>query len=350
LLSRRKIYLDARFWIILRDTDAGVRTEASERKLLHTLRRGVRMGELVCPISTDMLMELLKQSHSAGRRPATAALIDELSMGVTAVDPQVLLLTELNCFFDAGQKERAQLSMQELIWTKVAYAMGHVFPTFENLDEAAETALQKEMYDRRWDLSLVDFVRDLDGDEALKRDFEELTADTNEKNKAHRAELKSFAGAYDIELRGVVEMAGTLAADVVADREKRQSGPATAPTAEQKAASVNLCRNLLYEAMKQAEHRSALRTLHVQALIHAGMRWDKSRNFKINDWHDFGHATIAFTYCDAFFTEKPLHHLVTRPQLDLGAVNGCKVTSDVEEALAIVLSQRKSAGSAHRAE
>lgn len=154
----------------------------------------------------------------------------------------------------------------------------------------------------------------------------------------------SSVWGYDAELCGVVEMAGTLAADILAEMGIRQGGPAMTPNAERRATTADMCRNLLYDAMKQDEHRSALRTIDVMALIHAGMRWDKSRNFKVNDWYDFGHATVAFTYRDAFFTEKPLHHLVTRPQLDLETINGCKVASNVEEALAIVRGLRESIG------
>jgi hypothetical protein len=61
LASRRKIYLDACFWIIVRDAALGIRTGATERKILEFLRRGVRDGTIVCPISASMFMELMKQ-------------------------------------------------------------------------------------------------------------------------------------------------------------------------------------------------------------------------------------------------------------------------------------------------
>ena len=54
LTQRRKVYLDACFWIILRDAELGIRTGAAERKLLHFLRCGVQAGRIVCPISAGM--------------------------------------------------------------------------------------------------------------------------------------------------------------------------------------------------------------------------------------------------------------------------------------------------------
>ncbi|MED5681978.1 hypothetical protein VZ111_22905, partial [Enterobacter hormaechei] len=87
IASRRKIYLDARFWIIVRDTALGVRTEPEARELLHHLRRGVAGGRLICPISASMFLELMKQPYSPGRRIGTAQLIDELSLGVSMISP-----------------------------------------------------------------------------------------------------------------------------------------------------------------------------------------------------------------------------------------------------------------------
>lgn len=338
LLDRRKIYLDARFWILLRDTVAGLRTGSAERKLLHHLRRGVRSGRLVCPISTDMLMELEKQPKTPGRREATAELIDELSLGVSAIDPQLLLGTEVHRFLLAAKGGVDLHTMQELIWTKVAYALGDVHPVLAGVDEDTQARMQCDFYDHLWDKPVAEIARAMGDDLQERRDFKVLTAETNENNRKHRDELRSFEGAYDIELRGVVEIAGEVAADVITQLASREAGRELKLMSEERAQSVNMCRNLLYHAIKKPENRAALRTIHIGASIHAGMRWDKARKFKPNDWHDFGHARVALGYCDAFLTEKPLHHLVTRPQLDLETVNGCRVASSVEDALAIVRS------------
>ncbi len=336
LLGRRKIYLDACFWIALRDVAAGTRTGGAERKLLHHLRRGVSSGRLVCPISTDMLMELMKQPNTPGRRQGTAVLIDELSLGVSAMDPPTLLGTEIHHFLLTAKGGDHLHPMQELIWTKVAYAMGDVYPTFENLSDDVQLELQRRTFDHLWERPLLELAGMMGGDSEERRGFEELTSETNANNWMHRDQLRSLEHAYDVELRGGVEFAGGIAADVITELASRDAGCRLTPTPEERAASVNQCRNLLYEAMRKPEHRSALRTLHVKAAIHAGMRWDKQRKFKVNDWHDFGHATIALTYCDAFLTEGPLHHLVTTDRLNLESVNGCKVASEMQDAVDLI--------------
>lgn len=338
LLGRRKVYLDARFWILLRDTASGSRTGVTERKLLHHLRRGVRSGRLVCPISTDMLMELEKQPRTPGRRQATAELIDELSIGVAAMDPQTLLGTEIHRFLLEARGGVDLHDMQELIWTKVALALGDVHPVLADVDDEQQSRMQKQFYDHLWNRPLAEIAHAMGDDLQERSALARLTSETNENNRRHRDELRSFEGAYDVELRGVVEIAGEIAADVITEVASREAGRNDVPTSEERASSVNMCRNLLYHAMKRPENRAALRTMHIGASIHAAMRWDKERKFKVNDWHDFGHAKIALAYCDAFLTEKSLHHLVTKAQLDLEKVNGCRVASTKEDALGIVLS------------
>lgn len=98
IASRRKIYLDARFWIILRDAALGVRTDPVARKLLHHLRRGVAAGRLVCPVSASMFLELMKQAYSPGRRIGTAELIGELSLGVSMIPSRIVMGTEIHSF------------------------------------------------------------------------------------------------------------------------------------------------------------------------------------------------------------------------------------------------------------
>lgn len=337
LLSRRKIYLDARYWIILRDTDLGLEYDVSARKLLHYLRRGVRLGYFVCPISADMFMELTKQRNTPTRRHATAALIDELSLGVAALNPQTLLAAEIHRFLMSIHKPGNRLHpMQEFIWTKVAYVLGDMYPTIANVAADVEEEIQRRAFDHLWNVPLTDIMVLLDHGQELSHDYRKLTEDTNAKNLEHRDELRSYKGTYDNELRGVIQPAGEIAADIIAEMESREEGYGPPPSAEERAVSINMCCNLLYEAMKRDDNRSALRTLHVTASIHAIIRWDKHRKVKVNDWHDFGHATLALTYCDVLLTEGSLHHLVSRPPLDLGKVNGCRIASGKADALAVV--------------
>jgi hypothetical protein len=332
IASRHKIYLDACFWIIVRDTALGIRTEPAARKLLHHLRRGVAGWRLVCPISASMFLELMKQPYSPGRRVGTAQLIDELSLGVTMIPSRIVMGTEIHSFLLQAKGGVDLYPMQELIWTKVAYALGDTYPSLAQLPPDEKLAIQKAFFDHLWGYSLSDMVKTMGDNIPTPDGFTELTRYTNEKNVEHKDELRSFAQTYDIELRGAIEVAGDVAADVIHQLAEKDAGCQWSPTPDERAASVNMCRNLLYHAFKRPETKDALRSLHIGASIHAAMRWDKNRRFKPNDYYDFEHATTALSYCDAFLTEGPLHDLVTRPHINLEAVNGCRVFSDIQAA------------------
>jgi len=329
---RRKIYLDARFWIILRDTALSICTDPAARKLLHYLRRGVARRRLVCPISASMFLELMKQPYTAGRRIGTAQLIDELSLGTSMIPPQMVMGTEIHTFLLQAKGGSDLYPMQELIWTKVAYVLGDTYPSLAHLPAGDELAIQKAFFDHLWNYSLTDMVKTIGDNFPVREAFIELSRDTNERNAQHKEELRSFAQTYDVELRGIIEVAGDTAADVIQQLAEKEAGCQLSPTRDERAASVKMCRNLLYYGFKQPKTKDTLRSFHIGAAIHASMRWDKNRKFKPNDYYDFEHATAALGYCDAFLTEGPLHDLVTRPQINLEAVNGCRVFSDVQTA------------------
>jgi hypothetical protein len=332
LASRRKVYLDACFWIMVRDAALGIRTGASERKILHFLRRGVRAGTIVCPISASMFMELMKQPFTPERRIATARLIDELSLGVSIMAEHMVMGTEISAFLHAAQEDVSLPPLQELVWTKVSYVLGDIYPALDLLSPDEELEMQKKFFDHLWDQSLSSMIETIGNAPVPGDHFQALSKDTNVQTQIYRDELKSYEGTYDIELRGVIEVVGDVAADIIGDMAAKATGQRLVPTPEERAETVKMCRNLLYHAMKQRKHRAVLRTLHVGVSLHSGMRWDKERKFKPNDYYDFQHATTALSYCDYFLTDGPLHILITQPQLDLERVNGCKVLSDPAEA------------------
>ena len=330
LAGRCKIFLDTRFWIILRETALGVRTEPAARKLLHNLRRGVAEGCLICPISASMFLELTKQSYGPNRRIGTAMLIDELSLGVSMIPSPIVMGTEIYSFFLKASGDTDLHLMQELIWTKVAYVLGDMYPSLARLSPTEELTIQVAFFDHLWDCSLTKMVKTIGGKIPPKDRFAELSRKTNEKNAEHKDELRSFAQTYDIELRGAIELAGEVAADVLHQLAEKDAGCKLSPTPEERENSVNICRNLLYYSFKKPETKESLRYLHIKASIHAAMRWDKDRKFKPNDYYDFEHAAAALGYCDLFLTEGPLHHLVTQTNINLEAINGCRVLSEIE--------------------
>lgn len=81
LLSVKKIYLDTKFWLFLRDIRTERKVHEQLSLLLELLRTLVKDGLAICPISADTFIEVFKQTDSITRR-ATVEIIDELSKGI----------------------------------------------------------------------------------------------------------------------------------------------------------------------------------------------------------------------------------------------------------------------------
>jgi hypothetical protein len=57
LENRAAIYLDTKFWIVLRDCAAGRNNSAAAQKLLQRLRKLVQNGKAFCPIGESTFLE-----------------------------------------------------------------------------------------------------------------------------------------------------------------------------------------------------------------------------------------------------------------------------------------------------
>ncbi len=338
IAPRRKIYLDLMYWIIVRDAALGLRQDGPALKLLHLLRRGVRRGTLVCPIADNIFLELMKQPYSEDRRLGTARLCDELSLGVSLMVSDRRLGTEIYVALHQFIERAGELhDMAELVWTKAALILGESHPSINVLSPNELLALQRRWIDHLWVTPLSRMIEIL-GDQPRRIDPHlALSAETNTNRDLHADEITNYERAYEIELRGAVSVCGTLAADALCAMAEKDGVARPAPDDAEKWKTLeNVGRNTLFAAFKAGRAKHVVRTLHIETSLHAAMRMDKDRRFKPNDFYDFRHAAAALGYCNAFFTERPLHDLVRRKQLNLLKINNCLVVSDLEEAVEAV--------------
>jgi hypothetical protein len=219
--------------------------------------------------------------------------------------------------------------MQELIWTKVSYALGYVYPSLVELAAEDQYRLQAGFFDLMWDVPLRQIIEMTGGSSLPQSDRESLTERVNRDCATYADDLRSFEDAYDAELLGTVDNRCEVAVEIMT---RLGAFPNEILQPADQGFARRVCRNILYYAMQREEHRDVLRTIYIGALLHAAMRWDKRRKFKPNDFYDFEHATVAFAYCDLFLTEKSLCDMVRRPQLNLQALNGCWAIWRVQEA------------------
>jgi hypothetical protein len=79
--DRTKVYLDTKYWALLRDVRLGRSECPDTTRLLDVLQARVSGGSLICPLNADIYFEVMKQDDEQTLM-ATAQLIDDLSLGV----------------------------------------------------------------------------------------------------------------------------------------------------------------------------------------------------------------------------------------------------------------------------
>lgn len=342
--GRTKVYLDLNFWIAVRDANLGTKPAGLDVELLELLRRGVSEGHLVCPISESVFIELMKQAPTPSRRLGTAEMIDELSLGVSLTTNRVRIGTEIARFFHAASGDSSLFDMQELIWTKLSYTLGYLHPVPSGLSWSDALPGQKACFDFIWEKTLCSMISFVCDDDAPHfTNLEEAASRLDADIKSHSKDLRSYNKVYRDEIAGAVDVTSDLAADAIC---MIAEGARVVP-AERGSQSWEGCRtmarNLLIAAFDKPDTKLALRTLHCEASLHAGLRWNRNTTFETNHFYDFEHASAALAYCDAFFTEGFISHLANAKHVGLAALYGCKTTDNIAGAISILKSMQTKA-------
>lgn len=309
VLARKSVYLDTRFWILLRDACLGRGKDSIHQQMLDQLRRLVESGKVICPINANTLAELLKQRDQTTRR-ATAKLIDELSLGVAQQSEAERTGTELmHCVQLSLCGPTALEPLERLVWTSPAYVLGHTVPTLESLSEDELLAYQKAFTDYFWDFPLADqlsYLKEIPAE--LNGRWNVLADNLNREIKEHDQKALPFRELHLHEFRGGLELYLPTLEKIFSHLYENEMGVSPSEDTRQQFAPQLI--NLLVEALRTDKIGRQLPTLVIRAGLHAGVRRNRGRQFTGNDLHDFGHATAALAYCDYFATDRSLHHLV----------------------------------------
>lgn len=133
-----------------------------------------------------------------------------------------------------------------------AYILGVQHPVATAFPEDEQLVIQKAFFDPLWEVSLSTMVGTIGSAWPFASPFDDIASRLNCDNAAHASSMKSFAQVYRDEINGVLELAAPIAA-----------------------------------AVRKPVGRRALRTLHVGALLHAALRWNRTQKLNANDMFDF---------------------------------------------------------------
>jgi len=126
--KRTAIYLDTKFWIMLRGCAAGRNNDSAAQELLQRLRKLVQDDKAFCPISESTFCEFLKQDD-ANTRLETAQIVDEFSLGVALLEHRTRQDTEISHFVHSNLGSGDLHPLHHLVWSKVAYVLGFIHPS-----------------------------------------------------------------------------------------------------------------------------------------------------------------------------------------------------------------------------
>lgn len=332
VLARRRIYLDTRYWIFLRDAAMGRPQKPLHSELLGILTRGVESGVFLCPLSDSTFFELLRQTDSTTRL-ATARLIDELSLGVTIQNARDRLRTELLQFLvNTSAHQRIPGPPLDRVWLKVGHVLGTAVPYFPDVDAAEQLAIEKSFFDVMWAATLEELLTDTPlPEDSIDSDFRDIAAQLTDASIEHSSEMKSFKSVFLAEIRGFfdvhsedVQAAFTQLHDVIQ--------PNASVTAAEVESHTRTLTNVFTNIFRFGKAGTSLPTAQIVAGLHAIVRWQRQRRFRASDFYDFYHATAALPYCDFFLTERFLGNVLTRPPLSLATHFGTTVLWDEKDA------------------
>lgn len=309
VLARKIVYLDTRFWVLLRDVSLGRPKDSVNSQILGRLRELIAAGKVICPINADTLAELLKQ-RDATTRLATAQLIDELSLGAALQSSEERVRTELMHCVQLSLRGPATLEpLERLVWTSPAYVLGHTFPVWKSLPEDEQLAWQKAFTDYLWDFSLADQISHLkDMPEELNRHWDAIAVKLNREIKEYDKKVLPFSALLLHEFKGGLELYLPTLEKIFNYMYEKEMG--VAPAEDTCKQSARMLLNGLVEALRTGKIGRQVPSLIIRAGLHAGVRRNRRRQFSGNDLHDFGHATAALGYCHYFATDRSLCHLV----------------------------------------
>src|ERR1700761_2586208 len=273
--DRLPLYLDQKFWIVLRKADAGLGNE-NESELLHLLRELTHRGHIFCPISESVLMELMKQDDLQSRL-RTAQMIDDLSAGVSLISYDMRAGTELAHFiYSYNLGPDALHPLRHLVWLKSSFALGIVHPTLSGLDADTQLAVQKAFFDLIWSVPLVDVIKTI-GQWPIEKPPSGLAANLNAGSAKHADEIRSFAQAYVAESRGAVSVFGETAMNISAEISAKHAEAVPPPGSAEWKKQKRMWENLLFHVLQKRSNCTKLPSIHVHACLHAAFRWDKRR-------------------------------------------------------------------------
>jgi hypothetical protein len=335
VLKKKRIYLDTMYWVRFRDLALGRLHDTTFQRLFDVLHNGCIAGRLICPLSYSAVSELLNQGDRETRL-ATALLMDQLSNATCIQPPHYLFSSEIEYFLSRSLlPTRTWYATKDMAWTKAAFFVGAPVFSLEGLPASDVLAIQKSLEDALTEMNVVTLAATIPG--RRRRDWmKNLTKDTVEKLNIEKIKpphlLKNYKDLVKSEVWGALDGYKDILVEALCHLVS-VTGCRTPPTEDKRIETGKMLRDFIGSLYQHEKISCEIPQLHIGSSLHALVRHDHRRKYKMNDLEDFRHAGAALPYCDVFLTEKSLGHMICQSPSNLRDKYDCIVISDPQHAV-----------------
>lgn len=335
VLKKKRIYLDTKYWVFMRDSALGKATPV-QVEIHEKLKDLVKKEVAICPLSPHVFIELMNIGDKE-KRLKMAEVMDELSQQICFISPlnivgQELLSFVRNC--QAKAEGNPLFNPAKYVFTKVAFVMGESYPKVGGIPDEQMNDIRVQFFDHLSKFTLTGMLNTIKDSFPLW-DRKNLIVHLN-KGKDDNRNWKSFHEVFLHEIAGILDVVKDEIEKLLIYLYENDAGGSITPETIHKSESARLLQDMIYNAFAQKKINKELPFLHINASLHAFTRYDKTKRFKENDLIDFSHAAWALPYCNEFLTEKPLHDWICSNLLKLDKIYGTKVLWKEEDVLNIL--------------
>jgi hypothetical protein len=322
----KRIYLDTKYWLFVRDAYTGRPRSDTHRLLYNKLVQLISSGKAACPVTDNALYEVLHQNDFSTRL-ATARVMDQLSAGIALVETFQRVRIEILHFLRSRRENTDRLHvLSDWVWTRTCWSLGEMYPYTADLPPEIQAQLQIGFCEEMTGRGIADLVASLAPcPEPVPRDFlNNLSSMLTEGKMRHAREISSLKHVFMMEVAGIL------------DAFRHEIAAALAYVSKSEAvalAEVEAEIEVMRELFRNGKIGTSLPYINTQAGLHAAFRWNRDQKFKANDWIDYSHASAALPYFDLFLTENVLASIVKSPALRYDLLYQTRVCSDPDEAL-----------------
>lgn len=307
--GRTLVYLDQSMWIELQKVSTGRDARDGSDAMYAKLKEMVYLGKALCPISSAVYWELLKQSDPKSRLQ-TAKVMDELSLGYTTKGYIEILKSELDNVIDS------RINAFDRAWQRVGMLeyppeeMTALPPHMDNL------VFRKFLIEIQNEMTLEELVTSLPMEHGLVAEMEdEITTKLQQiKNEDPIENYDNFEQLHRFEVAGIVR---AIAAEIYPAHFK----------AKDYAKLAQLKEVLNDENIIQNTIPMIYATSGIQALL----RQNKTRKYTNSDHFDVQHSSFGLAYCDVLLTERGFGSLLREGPLRLDQFYNTKVLSTARQ-------------------